>query len=206
MRFIMVFLSICLLGLASIGICQDEELPPEWLFDDDEDIQKWSGANQLQPLELDEVKDKKGEIRTIVRLISTGTDPYIFPDGNWQGFVGDTLPFDGGEYPIIYIGVRANVTATWQIYYISEDDGAYAELQRQNFEVSASDDFLDLEFEMERGGWQDRIITGFRLDPGTVAGVESEIDYLSLRGIPEGIDQAVEYSEKLATTWGSIKN
>ena len=68
-----------------------------------------------------------------------------------------------------------------------EEYGNYAEAQRQNFQVNASDDFQDLEFVMERGGWQERTITGFRLDPGTIGGVEAEIDYLSLRGIPEGV-------------------
>jgi hypothetical protein len=208
MKYLFTLLSVCLFfGLTINGICQDDELPPEWLFDDDEDIQKWGGANQLQPLELDEVKDKKGETRTIVTTISTGGDPYIFPDGGWGGFVPDVLPFDGGEYTTIYIGVRANVSSQWQIYYITEEDGTYAEAQRQNFQVDASDDCQDLEFVMERGGWQERTITGFRLDPGTVAGVEAEIDYLSLRGIPEElVDQAVNYNGKLVATWGSIKD
>ena len=194
-----------MLSFAATGICQDDELPPEWLFDSNKDIEHWGGMNQLQPLEIDDVKDAKGETRSVVITVSTGGDPYIFPDGDWGGFIADVPPFDGGEYPIIYIGVRANVTATWQIYYVTEDDGEFSERQRQNFQVAASDDFLDLEFEMETGGWQDEVVTGFRIDPGTVAGVEAEIDYLSLRGIPEGLEQAVDQTGKLSTTWGSIR-
>jgi hypothetical protein len=195
-----------LFGLLTLSVCQGQQLPPEWIFDDEDDIMNWGGMNQLLPLELDEVKDKKGETRTILRTVSTGSDPYVFPDGGWNGFIGDIDPFDGGEYDTIYIGVRANVTSSWQIYYISDEDGTYTEAQRQNFPVSESDDFEDLEFVMVEGGWQDRMITGFRLDPGTLAGVEAEIDYLSLRGIPEDVaPKAVEYTRKLAVTWGDIR-
>ena len=198
MRGIIIATLSCLLGLATVGLCQDEELPPEWLFDDDDEIVGWQNLTQLLPLELDEVKDKSGEDRTVLLTVSTGGDPYVYTNV--------TMPFDGGEYTTIYIGVRANITNVWQIYYITEEDGTYSERQRQNFEVSKSDDFMDLEFVMENGGWQDEIVTGFRLDPGTVAGVEAQIDYISLRGIPDdALPKAVEYSAKLAFTWGGIK-
>ena len=187
-------------------MCQDEELPPEWTFDDEDEILTWGGMNQLAPLEVDDVKDQKGNLRSILRTESLGGDPYVFPGGAWGGFVPDILPFDGGEYDTIYIGVRANVSSQWQIYYISKEDGGYAEAQRQNFQVNASDKFEDLEFVMERGGWQERTITGFRIDPGTVAGVIAEIDYVSLRGIPDdGTPKAVDYNGGLAITWGGIK-
>ena len=207
MKGIIIVTLSCLLALATAGFCQDEEgLPPEWVFDDEEEIQNWGAPNHLVlPLELDEVKDKKGEDRTIVRLESTGGDPYVFPGGAWAGFDGTIGPFDGNKYTTIFIGIRADVANTWQIYYMTDEDGAYSERQRQNFQVAFSDDFLDLEFVMEEGGWQDEMITGFRIDPGTAAGVVSEIDYLSLRGIPEGLEQAVEYNGKLAVTWGTIK-
>jgi len=199
---------LCLLCLSTSGICQDEEpLAPEWLFDDEEEIANWGAPNQLMPLEFDEVKDKKDNIRTILLIVSTGSDPYIFPGGDWNGFVPDIGSFDGGEYDTIYVGIRVNVSCTWQIYYITEDDMAYAEAQRQDFQINASDNFEDLEFVMERGGWQDRVVKGFRLDPGTVAGVEAEIDYLSLRGIPEDlVPKALESGGKLAVTWGTIKD
>jgi len=197
MKIIVIITLSCLLGLATVGLCQDEELPPEWLFDDEDEIAGWRGFNNLLPLELDEVKDKSGEDRTVLLTVSTGGDPYVY--------LNMTIPFDGGEYTTIYIGVRANVTNNWQIYYITDQDGAYSERQRQNFSVAASDDFLDLEFVMDFGGWQDEMVTEFRLDPGTAAGIEAEIDYISLRGIPEGLDKAVEYNGKLAVTWGTIK-
>lgn len=206
MRKIMLMIFLCLLSLPITGICQDVKLPPEWTFDKKDDIKNWGAANQLAPLEIADVKDKKGNMRSIVRTVSLGTDPYIFPDGNWQGFIAGIEPFDGGKYNTIYIGVRVNQSSAWQIYYVTEDDGQYSERQRQNFQVNKTDDFQDLEFKMETGGWKEKTITGFRLDPGTAAGIEAEIDYLSLRSIPGGVvPKAVEYNGKLAVRWGAIK-
>jgi hypothetical protein len=206
MKNIIIMVLFCLFSVPVIALCQDKNLPPEWVFDDKDEIKNWGGANQLQPLVIETVKNKKGDKVTIVKTVSTGTDPYIFPDGGWSGFIaGVQKPFDGKKYPIIYIGVRANVTSTWQIYYYTDQDSAYTERQVQNFPVDASDDFLDLEFKMTVGGWQEEEIRGFRLDPGTLAGVEAEIDYLSIRGVPGGKLKAVESKGKLAVTWGEVK-
>ena len=89
MKIIVIITLSCLLGLATVGFCQDEELPPEWLFDDDDEIVGWQNLNHLQPLELDEVKDKSGEDRTVLLTVSTGADPYVYPKM--------TMPFDGSE-------------------------------------------------------------------------------------------------------------
>ena len=206
MKSVIAAVLLCLFSFPTAGICQDEQLPPEWIFDDEDEIRNWGGMNQLGPLEIDDAKDKKGDTRSVLKTVSLGVDPYVFPDGNWNGFIAEIEPFDGGEYDTIYIGVKSNLTNNWQIYYITDEDGQYSERQRQNFQVPKSDDFQDLEFKMETGGWKEEMITGFRLDPGTVGGVEAEIDYLSLRGIPEGATpEAVDYSGKLAVTWGAIK-
>ena len=133
--FLLVLL--CLVA-QTIGICQDEELPLEWTFDDEDSIKKWASANQLM-LEYDEVEDKEGKERTVLITTSTGSDPYVYPDRD--GFV----QFDGGKYDTIYIGVRVNKSSTWQIYYITTEDAQYSERQRQNFQVNASDDFQNLD-------------------------------------------------------------
>jgi hypothetical protein len=196
---------LCLFCTPVIVLCQDQNLPPEWVFDDKDEIRTWEGLNQLQPLVVDTVKNKNGDKVTILRTVSTGVDPYVYPGGNGGGFGGDIEPFDGKKYSIIYIGVRANISNLWQIYYYTKEDPTWSENQRQNFQVNASDDFLDLEFKMTEGGWQTKTIKGFRLDPGTIAGVEAEIDYLSLRGVASGKPKAVEYKSKLAITWGEVK-
>lgn len=205
MKITIVMVLICLLSIPIAGICQDI-LPPEWTFDKKEEINNWGSMNQLNPLVIDEVRDKAGNKRTVLKTLSLGSDPYVFPDGGWQGFIADIEEFDGGKYDTIYIGVRVNVSSLWQIYYITDEDGQYSERQRQNFQVDAIDDFQDLEFNMEEGGWKKEKIRGFRLDPGTIAGVEAEIDYLSLRGVPSGVaPKAIDYKGKLALTWGAVK-
>jgi hypothetical protein len=197
MKNFIVIALLCLFCTPVIVLCQDPNLPPEWVFDDKDEIKTWGAVNQLQPLVVETVKNKNGDKVTIVKTVSIGTDPHVY--------LGVIEPFDGKKYPTIYIGVRANVASTWQIYYATKEDPGYSEAQRQNFQVDASDDFLDLQFKMTEGGWQSKTITGFRFDPGTIAGVEAEIDYLSLRGVASGKPKAVEYKSKLAITWASIK-
>ena len=206
MRYLVLsFFAISLLfGFSTKCMCQ--LLPPEWVFDKKDEIANWGGINQLAPLEIGTVTDEKGAKRTVLKTKSTGVDPYVFPDGGWAGFIPDIEPFSGAKYGTIYIGVRVNMANAWQIYYYTKEDPTYSENQRQNFQVDAIDVFKDLEFKMTEGGWKDKTIKGFRLDPGTAAGVEAEIDYISLRGLPEGIKKvAVDRNDKLATTWGNLK-
>jgi hypothetical protein len=186
-------------------LCQDQNLPPEWVFDNKDEIKTWVAINQLQPLVVDIVKNKKGEKVTVLKTVSTGVDPFLYPGGTGAGFEAGIEPFDGKKYPIIYIGVRVNISNTWQIYFMTKEDPAWSENQRQNFQVDTSDDFVDLQFKMTDGGWQTKTIRGFRLDPGTVAGVEAEIDYISLRGVASDKPKAVQYKSKLAITWGEVK-
>jgi len=203
---VIIIVLFYLFSVPAIVFCQGKDLPPEWVFDHKDEIKNWGGLNHLQPLAIETVKNKEGNKVTILKTISTGGDPYVFPDGGWSGFIaGVQKPFDGKTYPTIYIGVRANITSMWQIYFYTDQDSAYTERQVQNFPVNASDDFLDLKFTMTLGGWQEEEIRGFRLDPGTLAGVEAEIDYLSLRGVPGGKTKAVEHNGKLAVTWGKMK-
>ena len=197
---------LCLFGLPTLGICADEQLPPEWTFDDEDEIKNWTGLHHLVPLEIDEVRDKAGDKRSILRTLSIDADPYVYLDGNANGFF-DIEPFDGATYDIVYIGLRVNKASSWQIFYITPDDRTYTGDKRQNFPVSASDDFQNLEFKMAGSGWTKNSIAGFRLDPGGAIGIEGEIDYISLRGIPrESAPKAVRHRGKLAVTWGAMKN
>ena len=179
--------------------------PPQWTFDDKEAkdaLKKWVDVNQLKPLELDTVKDGSGKIRSVLKTESLGGDPYMFPGGGWN--VRTYEPFNGKEFDTLYIGVRVNKPNRWQVYYITQKDGKWAELQRQNFEVNAEKDFEDIEVKLERGDWNKRTVVGFRIDPGTAAGIEAEIDYISFTGIPNKAN-TVDAREKLTTTWGKLK-
>ncbi|MBM3212011.1 hypothetical protein FJZ33_07320 [Candidatus Poribacteria bacterium] len=208
MKLRAILILICLLAFYVNLICSAAEEAPEWLFDNQDEIKNWGGMNQMAPLKLDKVKDQKGDTRTVLITESLGGDPYVFPDGGWGGFnPALRKPFDGKKYNTIYMGARVNVASAWQIYFVTDEDGAYSERQVQNFQVNAVDVFEDYQFKMTNGGWTQEQIMGFRLDPGTVAGVKAEIDYLSLRGIPAGVKpKSVDNSGKLAVTWGKVKN
>jgi hypothetical protein len=141
---------------------------PTWTFDSPDDIATWSAINQCN------VSVENGVLKTE----STGADPYFFPGGEWG--VVDWEPFSGADHSIIYMRVMVNVESTWQVYYITEENTAWGEEQRQNFVISATGSLENVEFLMEDGGWQEHTVTNFRIDPGTEAGVIAEIDYISL--------------------------
>jgi len=179
---------------------------PTWTFDDkdaEDELANWSAGNQLDTLKIKEVKDSKGEKRKVLITKSLGGDPYMYPGGD--GGNVDYVPFDGTVYDTIYMAIRVNIANTWQIYYVTAEEAGWAETQRQNFDVNSVDDFEDIEIKMTRGGWDKRHDVRFRIDPGTAAGVEAEIDYISLIGSPNP-DQAVKPAGKLAVSWGHLKS
>ncbi|MFQ6039834.1 MAG: hypothetical protein ACE5PV_03175 [Candidatus Poribacteria bacterium] len=188
MKFTLTCICIITATLCYFGAAIAE--PPEWTFDDPAEIEGWGALNQVNLTVEDGV----------LKTVSLGGDPYFFPGGDWN--TRDWEPFSGKDFFTIYLSVKVNKTDTWQVYYVTEEETGWAETQRQNFEVEATDDFVDLEFVMERGGWQERTVTGFRIDPGVSEGVEAEIDYISLKGAPT----AVETNGKIATSWGKLKN
>lgn len=179
---------------------------PTWTFDDkdaEKELSGWGGMNQLEPLKIKEVNDKKGEKRKVLITKSLGGDPYMYPGGD--GGNADYVPFDGTVYDTIYMAIRVNVPNTWQIYYRSQEDPGWNENQHQNFDVNSVDDFEDIEVEMTQGGWDKRHEIRFRIDPGTALGVEAEIDYISLTG-PPNQEEAVKPAGKLAVSWGHLKS
>jgi hypothetical protein len=163
---------------------------PQWTFDDASEIEGWGVGNQV------EFTVENGSLRTV----SLGGDPYFYPGGD--SGARDWEPFSGQDFSTIFLRVKVNKTDTWQVYYITEEEAGWSENQRQNFEVEATGDFVSLEFVMERGGWQERTVTSFRIDPGVSEGVEAEIDYISLVGPPT----AVKAKGKLATSWAKLKS
>ena len=186
MKFALTCICMIAITLGCFGVAIAQ---PEWTFDDQAEIDGWSGMNQV------ELTVENGALKTV----SLGGDPYFYPGGS--GGARDWEPFSGADSPTIYLSVKVNTTNTWQVYYSTEEETGWSENQRQNFEVEATGDFVKLEVVMERGGWQERTVIGFRIDSGTAEAIEAEIDYISLIGPPT----AVEAKGKTATSWGQLK-
>ncbi|HIE26221.1 TPA: hypothetical protein EYP66_02925 [Candidatus Poribacteria bacterium] len=207
MRFLSPSMS-CILAV-SVWFCVLSAIgaePPMWTFDDkdaEKELKSWGALNQLAPLEIEEVKDNKGEKRMVLKTKSLGGDPYMFPGGDWN--TANYEPIDGTKYNILYMGIRVNLPNTWQVYYYSKQEPAWNENQRQNYEVKSVDDFEDIEVEITRGGWDKRDGIRFRIDPGTAQGVEAEIDYISFTGPPNPVE-SVQPEGNIAVTWGNLKN
>jgi hypothetical protein len=179
---------------------------PEWTFDGKDakdELNQWVNLNQLQPLKMAEVKDAKGNKRSVLLTESLGVDPYMFPGGGWN--VANYEPFDGKKNKTLYLGVRVNMANTWQIYYVTmKNPGGWGEEMRQNFDVPQAADFQDLAIEVSRGGWQENDVKIFRIDPGTAGGVKAEIDYISFAGPPQP-PKAVHPRGSLAAVWAALR-
>jgi len=169
--------------------------PPEWTFDDVTELADWQDHHDLDPATtIAKVKDGNGVERDVLRIVSSGDNPYIYPGGavpSWE-------PFSGYDYETIYLGLRVGETDTWQVDYITSRNGSFDEGHNQQFRVEVTQGFVDIEFNMQ---WAD-MIRGFRIHPGTDRNRVTEIDYISLRG-PVVV---TESPRRLATTWGRIKD
>lgn len=180
---------------------------PQWTFEEPDaeaELKNWINLHQLEPLQIETVKDQKGIERKVLITKSLGNDPYMFPGGGWNAV--NYEPFSGKEYPVLYLGVRVNRPDRWQVYWISKEDTHWSEAQHQDFMVEAVDEFKDLAVEITAGGWQSKTILRFRLDPGTSPGVIAEIDYISFNGpIPPGGVYPVRLKSSLPLLWGELK-
>jgi len=166
--------------------------PPEWVFDNVTELSDWKDSHDIDPgMAIVKVRDIRGIERNVLKILSTGENPYIYPGGsvpNWE-------PFSGYEYGTIYLGVRVQQSDIWQVDYLTNRTGSYEEGQSQKFKVEARQDFADLEFKMN---WES-MVRGFRIHFGTNKNRTIEVDYLSLRG-------PTKTQRKLSTTWGRMKD
>jgi len=168
--------------------------PPEWTFDNVADLSDWRDTHGIAPITaITKVREANGEERNILRIISTGENPYVYPGGsvaNWE-------PFDGYEHGAIYIGVRLEKSDVWQIDYVNNKNTEYGEKQSKKFNINSSQNFVDIKLDMQWEG----LIKGFRIHFGS-SKKPIDIDYLSLQGPVKASQQ----SRKLATTWGKVKD
>jgi hypothetical protein len=195
MKIFFASVLVCMFCFPAVVMARRDTGPPEWTFDDVAELADWQDQHNLAPIStITKVRDSKGIERTVLRIVSTGDNPYIYPGGavpSWE-------PFSGYGYSNVYIGMRVEETDIWKVDYITSMTGEYDDGRSREFEVDASPDFADLEFKMQWEG----MIRGFRIHPGTTKDRVAEIDYVSLRG-PVVVTQT---PRKLATTWGRIKD
>lgn len=192
MRIFLIFVLVCMLLLPATAMARRDTGPPEWTFDEASELSDWQDYHDLTTSNITKVRDPKGTERNVLRILTTGDNPYIYPGGS----VPSWEPFGGYDNSTIYLGIRVQESDIWQVDYITSKNSSYDEGQSQKFKVEARQDFLDLEFKMN---WEN-MIRGFRIHPGTTKGRIIEIDYVSLRG------PVTKSLKKLATTWGSIKD
>jgi hypothetical protein len=169
--------------------------PPEWTFDNVTELSDWQDYHDIAPeAAIIKARDSNGAERNVLRIVSTGDNPYIYPGGSvptWE-------PFSGYDNTTIYLGIRVQESDIWQVDYMTSRTGTYDESPSQKFKVDAKQDFVDLQFRMN---W-DSMIRGFRIHFGTSSDKLIEVDYVSLRGAVI----VTNTPRKLATTWGRMKD
>jgi hypothetical protein len=195
MKRLIVFVIAIMFCSPVIASARRDVGPPEWTFDNVADLSDWRDAHDIEPISvITKIKDANGDERSVLRIIPTGDDPYVYPGGsvaNWE-------PFSGYEHSIIYIGVRLEKSDVWQVDYINSPNTEYDARRSKKFNISSNKDFVDLKLDMQWEG----LIKGLRIHLGTSKNKTIEIDYLSLQG-PVRVSQQ---SRKLATTWGKVKD
>jgi hypothetical protein len=195
MRLLIVFSLIFALCFPAMVMARRDTGPPEWTFDNMTELSDWKDFHDIDPVvAIMKVRDIKGTERNVLKVLSTGDNPYVYPGGsvpNWE-------PFSGYDFNTIYLAVRVQQSDIWQVDYVTSRDGSFEEGQSQKFKVEARQDFADLEFKMN---WES-MIRGFRIHFGTTINRFAEIDYLSLRG-PVVVTKT---PRKLSTTWGRMKD
>lgn len=168
-----------------------EPQPPEWIFDKghiEDQIAQWR-LTQVT-VEIDEVEDQRGKKRKVLRTNPTGDDPTL-------NFVFE--PFEGKGHDILYLGVRMEKSALWELYYTTPAQPNFG-AGKVRFVVEGSPDFQNLEIKITTSAWAEGDVTKIRLDPGDFradravgeAGdkIPAEITYISFRGKPEEVAKA----------------
>ncbi len=195
MRLIIVSILVFAFCFPMAVMARRDTGPPEWTFDNMTELSDWQDYHDLDSAAtIVKVRDSNGAERNVLRIVSVGDNPYIYPGGS----VPSWEPFSGYENATIYLGVRVQESDIWQVDYMTSKTGTYDEGPSQKFKVDAKPDFTDLEFRMN---W-DSMIRGFRIHLGTSSNRLIEIDYVSLRG-PVIVTKT---PRRLSTTWGRMKD
>lgn len=195
MKFIFVLVLTFALCFPGLVMARRDTGPPEWAFDDIAELSDWKDYHDISHETLiTKVKDSNGVERNVLRIVSTGQNPYIYPGGS----VPSWEPFSGYENNTIYLGVRVQESDIWQVDYITSKSNSYDDSYSQKFKVDARQDFVDIQFRMN---WES-MVRGFRIHLGTSSDKLIEIDYVSLRGAVI----VTKTPRRLATTWGRMKD
>jgi hypothetical protein len=162
---------------------------PEWVFDKEhieDQIAQWGLTGVT--VDIVEVEDQRGERKKVLRTNPTSDDPML--DLVFE-------PFEGKEYNILYLGVKTEKTALWELYYSTPEHNGFRP-GNVNFKISfvieGSPDFQDLAIKIINPDWIEAEITAVRLDPGDFRAdrcvgkvgekIPAEITYISFRGKP----------------------
>ena len=130
-------------------------------FEFEEDTEGWEAANDLEPLQV-----RHGSLLTR----STGGDPYM---------VRPLCRLDGDTIRSIRIRLRGTGGRGGQFYWTTLRSPGFDESKVIQFELPLDGEWHEVVLPVgEHPLWRGQTITGIRLDPGSAANTEVEIDWI----------------------------
>jgi hypothetical protein len=148
-------------GVQRANIPAFPRIMTELRFEFEEDNEGWEPANDLEPLQV-----RRGSL--LAR--STGSDPYM---------VRPLCRLDGDSIRYIRIRLRGTGNRGAQFYWTTLSSPGFDESKVIRFELPLDGEWHKVVLPVgEHPLWRGQTITGIRLDPGSAANTEVEIEWI----------------------------
>jgi len=148
-------------GVQRANIPAFPRIMTELRFEFEEDTEGWEPANDLEPLQV-----RRGSL--LAR--STGSDPYM---------VRPLCRLDGDSIRYIRIRLRGTGNRGAQFYWTTLSSPGFDESKVIRFELPLDGEWQEVVLPVgEHPLWRGQTITGIRLDPGSAANTEVEIEWI----------------------------
>jgi hypothetical protein len=148
-------------GVQRANIPAFPRIMTELRFEFEEDTEGWEPANDLEPLQV-----RRGSL--LAR--STGSDPYM---------VRPLCRLDGDSIRYIRIRLRGTGNRGAQFYWTTLSSPGFDESKVIRFELPLDGEWREVVLPVgEHPLWRGQTITGIRLDPGSAANTEVEIEWI----------------------------
>lgn len=142
----------------------------DWRFDRDGDAEGWAETHDLAPFQV-----SGGTLRTR----STGGDPYM---------TSPLIRAEANRYPFVSLRMKVKIppggVPDGQIFWTREDDPYTSEQKSMHFPLIPDGEFHIYNVKVADSPEWRGTITQIRLDPGSGAGIEVEIDWIKLSEKP----------------------
>ena len=168
-KFLVLCVLSCLLGWSVPAFAVS------WGWDTNGNLEGWGSPNQILGLAAS---------GGAMQGLTNGGDPFVYSPDNLN------LPGSANRWIKINVETTAISAQTWQIFFITNADGSWAEAKSVTFTVQPGRDFYQIHVprrlaeESKTGAWDGQTIRRLRLDTGDQIGITFKIHSLAVEGYP----------------------